>query len=319
MSLGKPYDNYQFMYNMELWKLYGLDIPTNYHELFMIIREMDSMGLLDEYPLFDVNGWNTRSFDHLLYKLLGDIILHSGAFGVGMNFADPTLEQLLQELSELRDLLDQHDALHLTGSPLMSWSGNTTALNADHQIYEEYGEYAPVLLSLDDTRGPVLQVYMSVLLVNPYSKNTELAKAWLSHLAENPTEMTRCVFLTDMPDGIETEQSLIRYAEYEERAAILEQQYENAQASGDLEAIEEAREAFFGNTKPMHDWVITPEHAQTLYTVLPYAQVVHYNPYTVLLDNGDQAIQEYLTGKRSAHDLLQALQSLAMMINAEGL
>ena len=49
--------------------------------------------------------------------------------------------------------------------------------------------------------------HLFVLLVNPYSRNIELAKAWLSYLASNPTELTRCVFLNGMPDGIETKES----------------------------------------------------------------------------------------------------------------
>ena len=310
------YDNYQFMVNTELWEEYGLEIPTSYHELFEAIREMDGEGLLENYPLFEINGRDTRSFDHLAYKLLGDYMLHCEAAGTGMRFDDRGLEQLLQELSELRELLDRHDDRHLTGIPLMAWAGHVTSLG--DQLYTQYGEYAPVQLALDDVRGPILQVYLSVLLVNPYSKNVDLAKAWLAHLAANPTEMTRCIFLTGMPDGIETEESRIAYAAYEEREAALVRQYEEAVASGDPEAIEKASEAMFDNPPPMHTWVVAPEKAQALYSVLPGAQVVRYSPQVILMDNGEQAIQEYLTGRRSAHDLLQALQSLAMMIDAEG-
>lgn len=311
-------DQYQFMYNTELWEELGLNIPTSYSELFSTIRWMDSAGLLEDYPLFESNGGNTRSFDYLLYKLLGDFLLHSETSGLGIDFSNPIFEQLLQELSELRDLLDRHDERHLTGSPLMAHSGFVTSVNAAWLFYEQYGEYAPMLLSLDETCGPVLQANMIVLLVNPYSKNIELAKAWLSNLAANPTELTRCVLLKGMPNGIETEQSRIRFAEYEERTVALQQQYEEAKASGNMEAIEEAQEAWYSNIQPMHEWIVTPEHAQMLYPALPYARVIHYSPHVVLLNNGEQVIQEYLTGRRSAHDLLQALQSLAIMINAEG-
>ena len=313
------YDNYQFMYNTELWEAHGLDVPTSYHELFAVIRRMDSEGLLEEYPLFDINGRETRSFDHLLYKLLGDYMLLCDASGAGVSFSDPVLEKLLQELSELRDLLDRHDERHLTGSPLMIFNGNATVV-LGVQIYEleQYGEYAPMLLAMDETRGPVLQTHLTVVMINPYSKNIELAKAWVAHLAANPTEQTSCVFLTGMPDGIETEQSRIKYAEYEERSAELERQYSEAKSSGDPEAIEKVRDEMFRNTQPMHEWIVTPEHAQKLYQALPYAQVLHYNPCVVLMDNGDQPIQEYLSGKRSARELLQALQSLTMMIDAEG-
>lgn len=311
------YDNYQFMINTELWEAYGLDVPTSYRELFSTLREMDSKGLLGEYPLFELNGRETRSFDHLLYKLLEDHMLHCDASGNGVSFDDPVLEQLLQELSELRDLLDRNDDLHLTGSPLMVFAGHATSVLGE-QVYEWYGSYAPMLLAMDETRGPILQCHLSVALVNPYSKNVELAKAWLSYLAANPTEMTRCVFLTGMPDGIETEASRIEYAEYEKRSTALQRQYDEAQASGDLDAIEKAREAIYSNGMPMRDWTVTPEHAQRLYQALPYASVAHYNPFMILLDNGEQPIQEYLSGKRSAHELLQALESLAMMIDAEG-
>lgn len=53
----------------------------------------------------------------------------------------------------------------------------------------------------------IRSAHLFMLLVNPYSRNIELAKAWLSYLASNPTELTRCVFLNGMPDGIETKES----------------------------------------------------------------------------------------------------------------
>lgn len=307
-----PYDNYQFMVNTELWEEYGLTAPTSYHDLFEVIREMDGMGLLNEYPLFEINGRETRSFDHILYKLLGDALLH----GENVSFDDPVLEALLEKLSGLRDLLDRHDDRHLTGSPLMVWSGHATTVTGE-QLYTRYGEYAPVMLAIDDDRGPVLQAYLTVLLVNPYSKHIDLAKAWLSHLAANPTAQTRCIFLTGAPDGIETDESLRQRAEYEAREAILQQQYDEAQASGDPDAIEKAQDALYANVEPLPLWTVTPERAKILYTALPYARVIPYSPVCLLLDNGEQAILEYLSGRRSARELLQALQSLAMMMEAE--
>lgn len=306
------YDNYQFMVNTELWEEYGLTAPTSYHELFEVIREMDDMGLLEEYPLFEINGRETRAFDHILYKLLGDALLH----GENVSFDDPVLEALLEELSGLRDLLDRHDARNLTGSPLMVWSGHATSVTGE-QLYTRYGEYAPVMLAIDDDRGPVLQAYLTVLLVNPYSKHIDLAKAWLSHLAADPTAQTRCIFLTGQPDGIETDESLRQHAEYEAREALLQQQYDEALASGDPDAIEKAQDALYANIEPLPLWTVTPERAHILYTALPYARVVPYSPVCLLLDNGEQAILEYLSGRRNAHELLQALQSLAMMMEAE--
>lgn len=313
------YDQYQFMVNTELWEELGLDIPTSYHELFEVIHEMDRRGLLEEYPLFDINGIYARSFDHLLFKLLQDYLLSCDLSGGKISLIDPTLEQLLQELSELRDLLDRHDARRLAGSPLMIFDGFVTSVSLGQRMYENYGEYAPILLSMDETRGPILQTYVTVLLVNPYSKNVDLAKAWLAWLAANPTAQTRCVFLTGMPDGIEREESRTRFAEYEEKLADLEQQYAEAEASGDPEALEKVREAFASNVQPMHDWLVTPEYARMLYPALPYARVLHYNPHILLLDNGEKPIQEFQSGKRNAHDLLQALETLAMMINEEGM
>lgn len=312
------YDDYQFMYNTELWEAYDLPVPTSYDELFALLWELDERGLLDEHPLFEINGWETSSFDHLAKKLLRDYMLHEKGTP---RFDDPELERLLGALSDLRDTLDRHDALNLTGDPLMIFNGHVTMVTGLRYHEYRYGDadYAPLLLSLDERRGPVLQCHLTLLMVNPYSRNIDLAKAWLANLVANPTESVRCLFLTDMPDGVETERSLRQYAEYEEAEAAFQQAYDEALASGDPEVIEKARDALYLNIEPQRDWVVTPEHAQTLYAALPYAQVVHYNPDIVLLDNGDQAIQEYLSGRRSAHDLLQALQSLAMMIDAEGL
>ncbi len=311
-------DRYQFMYNTELWIDLGLTTPQTYAQLFQCIQQWSDEGILDEYPLFEINGNSNRSYEHLFNKLLGDYILRCEAGEQPLDFQDPALLELLRQLEEMRNLLDKHDSLNLTGTPLMAFRGGVTAVNFDHS-YESYGHYDPLMLGFTEEDDPIMQASMIVMVVNPHGKNIELAKDYLSYLAGNPTPVTQCVFLQGMPDGIATIQSQAAKAEWEAEYASCEQQLQVAQASGDADAISTAKktqEAMLLR-EPETVWAITPEHARILYHALPYAQVVQYYPYTTVLENGEQILERYLAGQIGAEELMRNLRALVMMIEAE--
>lgn len=311
-------DRYQFMYNAELWLDLGLTIPQTYAQLFQCIQQWSDEGILDEYPLFEINGNSNRSYEHLFNKLLGDYILRCEAGEQPLDFQDPALLELLRQLEEMRNLLDKHDSLNLTGTPLMAFRGGVTAVNFDHS-YESYGHYDPLMLGFTEEDDPIMQASMIVMVLNPHGKNIELAKDYLSYLAGNPTPVTQCVFLQGMPDGIATIQSQAAKAEWEAEYASCEQQLQVAQASGDADAISTAKKTqeVMLLREPETVWAITPEHARILYHALPYAQVVQYYPYTTVLENGEQILERYLAGQIGAEELMRNLRALVMMIEAE--
>lgn len=59
-----------------------------------------------------------------------------------------------------------------------------------------------------------------------------------------------------------------------------------------------------------------PERSRQLYQVLPDAGVRSYT-YFQLMDNGEKAIERYLAGETNTRDMLQSLQDILWMMEAE--
>lgn len=311
-------DHYQFMYNTDLWEELGLTVPATYDQLFQSIQQWSEEGILEEYPLFQINGKNRRSFEHLFNKLMGDYILQCEIDQQPLNFQDSTLLELLSQLEAMRTMLDEHDALNLMATPLMTFTGGITAVSRV-QVYESIGHFQPLMLAFSPEKEPIMQADLIVMIVNPRGANAELAREYLAYIAANPTAATQCLFLQGMPEGIATEKSLKARAEWEAEYATCLKQLEEIKQTGDEKAITAAQDALSNLTtaEVQVKWLVTPEHARTLYQALPYTQVLPYDPYTVVMDNGDQAMQRFLSGQIGTKELLNNLRSLVLMIEAE--
>lgn len=311
-------DDYsQFMYNTELFDELGLTVPTTYTELFTALREWDDMGLLEEYRLFDINGNQTRSYEHIFFKLMADYIFLCERDGQTPDLTNQEFLSALEELDTLRDMLDNHDALNLDNTPLLIFSGYPTGL-ANQKYYESHGNYELMPLGYGSENREVMQCTFAVLIVNPYSDDIELAKDYIAWIAQNPTPKTQHVVLDGKPEGMESEYSIEMRLQWEADAAEAENALADAKASGDEAQIRAAQNEYAAvyAREPETEWLVKPERSRQLYQVLPDAGVRSYT-YSQLMDNGEKAIERYLAGETSVRDMLQSLQDILWMMEAE--
>ncbi len=311
-------DDYtQFMYNTELFDELELTVPTTYSELFAALREWEDMGILEEYRLFDINGNQTRSYEHIFFKLMGDYICLCERDDRTPDLSDKEFLTTLEELDALRDMLDNHDAQNLTSTPLLIFSGYPTGL-ANQKYYEFHGSYELMPLGYGSENREVLQCTLAVMIVNPYSENIELAKDYIAWIAQNPTPKAQHVVLDGKPEGMESEYSIKTRLKWEAEVAEAEKALAEAEATGDEEQILAARNGYAAvyARKPETEWLVTPERSIQLYRVLPDAGVRSYT-YSQLMDNGEKAIQRYLAGETGAREMLQSLQDILWMMEAE--
>lgn len=311
-------DDYsQFMYNTELFDELGLAVPTTYTELFAALREWDDMGLLEEYRLFDINGNQTRSYEHIFFKLMADYLFLCERDGQTPDLTNKEFLAALEELDALRDMLDNHDALNLTSTPLLVFSGYPTGLS-NQKYYESHGHYELMPLGYGSENREVLQCTLAVLIVNPYSDNIELAKDYIAWIAQNPTPKAQHVVLDGNPEGMESEYSMEMRLQWEAEAAEAEKALAEAKASGDEAQIRAAQNEYAAvyAREPETEWLVKPERSRQLYQVLPDAGVRSYT-YSQLMDNGEKAIERYLAGETNTRDMLQSLQDILWMMEAE--
>lgn len=305
-----------FEYNSIVWNTESLgDIPTTYDELFDCIERWDAEGILDVYSLF---GTRESSFERLLWRILMDYVgVNQRQSNDSYTFHQDELVALLQRLEEIKPILTRHDAMHITGDPLIYADGNATMIV--HRIKTTYTEdYLPLLLSICQDEEPVQPVFLYVMMVNPHSPNQELALDFLAYLAANPTGWTQCVMMQEQPDGILSEGSVLAQKEYEDELIRIQTELENAKAQKDWEMASVLQEMLEQNqSHNQFSWEILPEMTDKLYAITPYWSVLKQEGYGFLTRDAEASINDYLAERITLSAFLDNLDNTLRMKRME--
>lgn len=304
-----------WMYSREIWEKEHLgEIPTNYHELFECIREWHEQDILSYYRLFEEGK---SSYDLLLNGILINFVGTYTRKGEVPNFQDKALMELLKELEELRPILDQHDAMNMTGNSLLFSEGMLTGVVCQLDKYTE--NYDPMPLSLTEDTEAVESVFLTLAIINPNSDNVDLAKAYLSYLAEHPTGWARCVLLQEKPDGVREAGYENATEEYEQAKPTIAQAIAEAGSRDDLDAVLELEKQWQTIEYNYRErWLVKPRMTDMLYRVMPYMTVLTQEGYGFLTEYGSDAIKMYEDGMIDSRNFLQSLDQRMRMMQEEG-
>ena len=311
---------YMFMANLAVWEKEGLgDCPKTYDELFDRIEEWDSMGVLDEVPLFD-NGFS--SFSWLLDRIMYDYMGKCKREGKPIVFADETLLRLLSRLEELRPILDAHDARNITGDGLIfeGFLGDIVYLRGVNR-FEVTAEstFVPLPLGISGEGDCVESVYFTMLVINPNSKRQELAKAYLAYLAEHPTTWARCHLLQDGPVGVREKGYEHLDEQYEALLAELDEKIAAAMKEGDDAVVSrwegEKRDL---TDKYLNMWEVRPNMAEMLYQMMPYFTPLTSDGFRFLNNSCDDLTAMFLEGRMDSRTYAMRLDERMRMAEMEG-
>lgn len=304
-----------FEYNSVIWEAESLgDVPTTYTELFDCIERWDAEGILDAYSLF---GTREASYERLLWRILMDYVAVNQRQGNNYTFNNDKLIALLRQLEEIKPILIRHDAMHISGDPLIYADGNATLIV--HRIQTTYTEdYVPLSLSIWPGEVPAEPVFLYVMMVNPHSSNRELALDFLAYLATNPTGWTQCVMMQGQPNGILSEGSALTEKEHEDELTRIQDELEKAEAQKDWEMAAFWRERLEQTqTQNQFAWEIMPGLTDKLYAVTPYWSILNREGYGFLTRDAEAIITTYLTGKTTLSTFLDDLDNTLRMIRME--
>lgn len=299
------------MYNRTIWEDERLeDVPATYSELFSSIKDWYEWGILDVYPLF---GQEAESFDRLLHRVLTDFVGECIREGKPIKFQDATLLQLLEELESLRPILDYHDSLNLTGDALIYPEGMLT--NIVHVSDERTEVYEPMPLSLTEENDYVESVFLTVAMINPSSDNIDLAKGYLSYIAEHPTAWAKCVLLKGEPEGVREVGYETATEQYEQLKPMLNQAIAEARSEGDIATalvLEKKWEEIVYNYR--EQWEVKPRMAAMLYQVLPHFTVLAPEGYGFLREHVADIVKMFEEGQIDSRTFVVRLdQRMGMM------
>lgn len=304
-----------FMYNQEIWEEEHLGpIPTTYDEFFDCIEDWDNQGILDTYPLFQQSG---TSFGRLLHRIMVDYTGKCKREGTPIVFENETLLHLLNRLEELRPILQAHDTRNVTGDILLSESILTDIVhvNDERTLIQE-----PMPLGLTDARDCTESVFYTVLIVNPKSTRIDLAKAYLSYLAQHPSAWARCVLLQGAPNGVREKGYEDATEQYEQLMPDLNEKIEVALRDHDdavAQELERQKDALTSDY--LNQWEVKPRMTDMLYQVLPHFAVLTSDGYGFLQGNGADLMDMFSAGQIDCQTLVKRLDQRKQMMILEGI
>lgn len=289
--------------------------PTTYEELLGFIETWH-----DDY--FDDNRgmqFFEASYD-LRSELIGTIwitqMLRCQEDGVTPTLDTQTMRKLLSRLEEIAPVIAEVAPI----DGWYDWIEDNALFTADvnplPRTWRSGNPPQPMILSLDGATEPVIMANMSVLTVNPYSQNADLAIELLEYIAQHLPQTLKIALMPEENDPIPyyDEESLTAHRE---RLAEMERQLETASE----EEIAEFQSSIQWMREVLADaeadpWVYTPED------IAFYRE--HIEPYLVFglspvfaTDQVNGILHRYMDGQLSLDDCVREFDRVVWMIRME--
>lgn len=305
----------QLMRNTALWDELSLgDVPATYDQLFDCIQRWDEQGALEEAPLF---GTGVNSYQTLFWKLTFDYIAASDRQGDGLSFQNETFQHLMERLSDLRPILDAHDARGLSGDMMIFSDGRITSIKSErYNPAYPVETLEPMPMALSDSLGCAERVYLYALMVNPYSSQRKLAEEFLVYLSKNITITSQCLFIDNGMEGYERDGYQEELAKLDKNKEFYQNELEKARQAENTDLIE-----FWQNSventesakKALPRWSISPEEVTKYQTALPHLAILQRTNYQLLYENGLSTMQQYLEGRMPLEQMCRRLDEIVRM------
>lgn len=323
IAFPKEYYDSVMTFNVELAKKMGMGddpVPKNWNELLDLVERWDSEYAQNfpEKTLFDP-GRSASMKETLFGMLLNDYTVLLNRPGQEQKYNTEALRALMERLDRIDYSAFNSEKDFSNG---YSWS-------SDDVLIDNWGNFMPsvnggrdgsqsMLLSIGDGMEPCVPVTMSVYVINPYSKNMDLALEYLETCAANMNDGMSAAFLSDWTQAVPNpwyEQSL---ASYQKQEAQVQEMLENGK--------EEEKQLAESMKADLESWRENLEKSRYLYSEEDLAKYREQVKYLVIMRNnylysgGESAeemqalISRYVDGQMDAGQMLSALdQKLRMM------
>lgn len=208
-------------------------LPSTYLELLdFLVDWVETNGYEDnDLPLFEGVYDIRQQLYYLIERVYISSFLQSDE---PFTYDTPLFRSLLEGLDKATPVIEElnQPEADLSGYTVTYESGSAPSLfTMDHfvQPYQyNFGDYLPLLLTLDENTAPVLECTQQVLLINPYSENLENALLYLEYMAQHLESYQAIAMFPDNNEPIGDEQYQQDYDHYSEAIADLKERLEAA-------------------------------------------------------------------------------------------
>lgn len=336
--------NFMSYYPM-LFENTGLIPPRNYKELADFLMNWQQKGLGDQYPAYTplaAPDFFLGLADQALQLYAGE----TAASGKPFSFADPVLQQMLQQAEALRtgnridfSNPDSMQALYSemnNKAPLMSdwFSLDVQSLhysleeNMSHFVRFENGQEVetgrqlPLLLSIGEGKEPHIPVSLTLMAVNPRSRHLEQAIRFVEAYAESLEPSTQVMLKPGMNEGIESPYLAEMIAGQEEYLNTLEDNLKKAEGAGKTQLEKQIAEARMQYEKDLEEnrWEVSPEAIACYRALIEKAYVVQFGDlYQAIAAPDIQTLmQRYIQGQISLAQFTQEAEGKLRLMRLEG-
>lgn len=309
-----------FFVNKELWNEMDLGAyPKTYDELFDRILSWDSQGVLDEARLFDTGS----SYEWLFNRIMKDAMGKCKRESKPIVFSDETFLHLLNRLEEVKPILDAHDARHIQGRGLICegalWGIIDAVSICGFEVTSDNSTFEPLPLGLTGENDCVESVFFSLLVINPNTPQPELAEAYLTYIAGNPTTWTKLYLLDGGIEGVRRAEDADLDERYQREIPELQEKIAEAKKAGDEAAVFNLEKQVTELTdRYLNAWEVRPNLAEMVREAMPYWTPLTYDGYTFLQKNCSDLTDLFLSGRMDARTYLARLDERMRMVELEG-
>ncbi len=326
-----PYEFYgsAMGYSPELLKLVGIDQPPK-----TLFELMDLyVDWVDEYSMEFGNYSLLEYIYDMRMELLNTVFMnylsHYAQTEEELKFDTPLFKSLLRKMDEVMPVLEElnpSDGEQQGSSVVYSSDGSSmpTALFTNShmfnpQQYMDSSGYELLMLSLDEGMDPTFLGQMQVFVINPNSKNTDLALTYLEYYAQN---MPKALAITLQPDNntpVEEPYYKKIIEDTSKRIADLEEQMKTAKPE-EIKNLEEMKKNEEANlaVQETRRFSITEEMIAKYRAIVPYICVDSQN--LDFLTSSPEALtllQRFIQGEMKGDQFIKEFDRKLQMIRME--
>ena len=292
-----------------------LDFIVRWHEEFY--PDWEDMQLF-EYA-YDLR-------QQLFYQIF---TMHLTASGDMLTLDTPEIRRLLTRLEEISPILDE-----IAPPPEQTSSGVVVSYigsySADSALFTDYADPLPTAysswdgaakpwpLALTEGGDPVISATMTLLCLNPYSDNADVALQLLEYIAQRLPQAFLTAVLPDQSEPIE-----LSY--YQENIDSITQSLENYRAQ--LESAEESHRRQLEEVIDMLEaelvaveadrWAFSAEDIAAYREIAPYIAVPSASIFTGESNEAATLLQRYLDRQISAEQFIREFDRVIRMMQLE--
>ncbi len=317
-----------FSWNKEAAKKLGLEDrrPESWMEFYELLKEMPQ--LLDDNPavsLFEPYLTVGRAREQLFAAMLSDYLLYLGTLEPGQRSFDT---------QEMYNMIKAFESVNFYDLGLAEEEEDSYSWTGENILLQTWGSISPQRWGADENENMLLSVgegiparaagTLSVLIVNPYSKNRDAAIELLETVAEKIEGADRIAMCPDENEPIKSPYAEENLKYIDEYIASLEKSLEEA-GEDEKEIYQEQLDDLLEEKQHYLDEYIWDVSAKNIEQYRKDADLIQISTYLGIDMNSDSSeqmrnlLEQYLDGAVDGQTFMRELDQMYRMMMMEGI